>query len=109
MSEEEDLKLMEKEIKVFEPPMCCPSGVCGPAPDRELVDFNVLIKQVEEEGYVVKRFMLTRDAAEFKKEEQVMALVQNEQLEALPITVIKSKIIKKSNYPTYDEIVNAIY
>ena len=87
--------------------MCCPSGMCGPAPDESVVDFNGLIKRVEAEGYTVMRFMLAQDAAAFQAEAKIMRVLQDEQLEALPITMIGEKIIKKGAYPAYEEIVSA--
>jgi hypothetical protein len=98
---------MDKEIKVFEPAMCCPSGMCGPTPDKKVIDFNDLIKRVEAEGYTVKRFTITRDAAAFQSEAQVMAVIKDEQSEALPITTLGGEIIKKGGYPTYEEIVGS--
>lgn len=98
---------MEKQIRVFEPAMCCSSGLCGPAPDQSVIDFNALIEKVEAQGYTVERFMITRDAAAFQAEPRVIDLLNKEQLDALPITMIGKKIIREGAYPTYEEIVAA--
>lgn len=28
------------KIEFFEPPMCCPTGLCGPSPDEKIVKLN---------------------------------------------------------------------
>lgn len=96
---------MNKTIKVFEPPMCCSSGMCGPSTDDKVVAFNDLLEKLKNNDYHVERYMLTRDTEAFQNETQVIAILQDEQLEALPITMIDGKIIKKGAYPTYDDIV----
>lgn len=95
---------MKAKIKIFEPPMCCPTGMCGPTVDEKLVAFNDLIEKLKKDGFVVERYMLTNDAAAFQSEAQVVAVLKDEQLEALPITLIDGKLIKRGAYPTLEEI-----
>ncbi len=97
---------MSKEIKVFEPPMCCSSGMCGPVPDESVVNFNALTKKIEADGHKIKRFTLNQGAADFEAETQVMAVLEDEQLKALPMTVINGRIMKKGAYPTHEEILS---
>lgn len=99
---------MAVEVRIFDPPMCCSSGMCGPAVDESLVNFNSLVDRLKKEGYIVNRYMLTSDSDKFTSEPEVMALLQEEQMEALPLTMIAGKIIKKGDYPTYDEITNGL-
>lgn len=96
---------MNKTIKVFEPQMCCSSGVCGPSTDDKVVAFNDLIDKLKKDNYNVERYMLTRDINAFQSEAQVMAALKDEQLEALPITMIDEKIVKKGEYPTIEDII----
>lgn len=84
--------------------MCCSSGMCGPTTDDKVVAFNDLIDRLKKSNYNVERYMLTRDTEAFQKETQVMTILQDEQLEALPLTIIDGKVIKKGEYPTYDDI-----
>lgn len=99
--------MTKTEIKIFEPPMCCSTGMCGPTIDEKLVAFNDLMAKLKKESYVVERYMLTTDADAFQSEEQVMAIVKDEQLEGLPITMVGGKVLRKGSYPTYEEIVGA--
>lgn len=93
-------------VKVFEPPMCCPTGICGPTIDGKLADFNDLIERLKKENYVIERYSLTQNPDAFQNEEQVMAIIKDEQVEALPISVIDGEIIKKGAYPTDEDIKN---
>lgn len=100
--------MTKTEIKVFEPPMCCSTGMCGPTINEEVVAFNGLLEKLKKESYEVERYMLSSDTAAFQNEEQVMAIVKDEQLEGLPITMVGGKVLKKGAYPTYEEIMGAI-
>lgn len=97
---------MKTVVKVYEPPMCCPTGLCGPTVDRNLADFNDLIERLKQENYVIERYSLTQNPDAFQRDEQVMAIIKDEQVEALPISVIDGKIIKKGAYPTDEDIKN---
>jgi len=33
----------KKVVEFFDPPMCCPSGLCGPTLDQTLLDVNEMI------------------------------------------------------------------
>jgi len=95
---------MTIKAKVFEPAMCCSSGLCGPSVDEDVVAFNQTIERIKSEGHEIERFMITQDSAEFQKEDAITAILKEEQLEALPITMVNGRVIKKGAYPTYEEI-----
>ena len=52
-------------LEVFEPAMCCPTGVCGIDVDPVLVQFNADLKALEASGVTVSRHSLSHDAAAF--------------------------------------------
>jgi hypothetical protein len=37
------------EIEFFDPPMCCPTGLCGPTIDQELLDVSEMIRSITSE------------------------------------------------------------
>lgn len=39
-----------RKIEIFEPVMCCSTGVCGPGVDKELLRVATFINQLEGEG-----------------------------------------------------------
>jgi len=54
-----------KKIKIFDPAMCCDTGVCGPAIDPELLRMASLINVLKEKGIDIKRYGLANEPQEF--------------------------------------------
>ena len=94
---------MTKKIFVYDPPMCCSSGVCGPNPDPVLIEFQNTIDKLKAEGIEIERYIITQSPEKFKENTQVMELIQKEQLKVLPITIYNDKVVLKGKYPTYEE------
>jgi len=95
---------MAKEIILYEPTLCCSSGVCGPNPDQALVALQDTLDKVIECGNVVERFQITTHPRKFTGNAEVMKLMQQKQLEALPITSVDGKIIKVGSYPSLADL-----
>lgn len=91
-------------IEFFDPPMCCPSGLCGPVLDQLLLDINEMILTLEAEGFPVTRYQMTSSPQAFLSNPEVMRLVREQQMAALPITVVHGKVIKVGDYPTLTDI-----
>ena len=91
-------------IEFFDPPMCCPTGLCGPVLDQTLLDINEMILAFQNLGFTVKRYQMTSDPNAFLSNETVMQLVRQKQMSALPITFVDGTLIKTSSYPTKKEI-----
>ena len=92
------------KIKIFDPPLCCPTGICGPTVDQTLNDVNEMIAFLQKEGIQVERYQMTSHPHSFLNNTEVMKLVQEKQMAALPITVIYNQVIKTGSYPTIEEI-----
>lgn len=84
--------------------MCCPTGLCGPTLDQALLDLNEMILKLQSEGLRVERYQMTTNPNAFLANAEVMQLVREKQMEALPITVVHGKVIKVGAYPTLAEI-----
>lgn len=104
--EKQNLKTIEKIVKIefFDPPLCCPTGICGPTVDQSLIDCNEMIASLQKEGIQVERYQMTSHPHAFLDNLEVMKLVQEKQMSALPITVISNKIFRTGSYPTIEEI-----
>lgn len=92
------------DVEFFDPPMCCPTGLCGPALDQTLLDINDMILALQRDHLRVERYQMTSNPNAFLGNAEVMKLVREKQMEALPIIVVRSKIIKVGAYPSADEI-----
>jgi hypothetical protein len=92
------------DIEFFDPPLCCPTGLCGPTLDQTLMDVNEMILNLQAEGISIERYQLTSHPQAFLNNAEVMSLVRERQMAALPITVVYGKVIKAGSYPTLTEI-----
>ena len=92
------------DIEIFDPPLCCPTGLCGPVLDTTLVDLADAVSTLMAEGHTVVRHMMTGDPQAFMRNKTVYELIKARQLEALPITVVRGQVVKTSAYPSLDEL-----
>ncbi|RME74856.1 MAG: arsenical resistance operon transcriptional repressor ArsD [Chloroflexi bacterium] len=95
-------------VEIFDPPMCCPTGLCGPTLDQTLLDVNEMVLALKAQGVQVERYQMTSHPQKFTANPDVMRLVQEKQLDALPITVVQGQVIKVGAYPTLAEITAAL-
>jgi len=91
-------------VEFFDPPMCCPTGLCGPTLDQSLLDVSDMILTLETEGLKVERYQMTSHPQAFLSNPAVMQLVREKQMAALPISVVRGQVVKVGAYPTLAEI-----
>jgi len=91
-------------VELFDPPLCCPTGICGPTLDQTLVDVNQMIFDLQSQGVSIARYQMTSNPNAFLRNEGVMRLVRERQMDALPITVVKGMVVKVGAYPTLEEV-----
>jgi Arsenical resistance operon protein ArsD len=97
-------QLAASPVQIFDPPMCCPTGLCGPTLDQTLLDVNEMILALQSQGIRVERYQMTSHPQAFLNNPEVMKLVREQQMAALPITTVNGRVIKIGAYPTLDEI-----
>jgi hypothetical protein len=95
---------MSKKITLYEPVMCCSSGVCGPNPDQALIALQDTLDKARESGIETERFTITSHPKKFQENPEVLKLMKEQMLEALPITAVDGQIIKVGSYPTFEEL-----
>lgn len=95
-------------IELFDPPMCCPTGLCGPSLDQTLLNVSEMIMAVQAEGTTVERYQMTSHPQKFMQNNDVMRLVREQQMAALPITAVHGQVIKTGAYPTLEELRTAL-
>ncbi len=92
------------DIEIFDPPLCCPTGLCGPVLDATLVDLSEAIFAIESDGRTVARHQMAAEPQAFMRNAEVYRLIRERQLEVLPITVVRGRIVKTDTYPSVDEL-----
>ncbi|WP_370568225.1 arsenite efflux transporter metallochaperone ArsD [Methylacidimicrobium sp. AP8] len=71
-------------IEIFEPPLCCPTGVCGAEVDQALVDFAADVEWAKHKGMTIRRWNLLRQPLAFAENPKVKAFLERSGQEALP-------------------------
>lgn len=89
-----------KVLKVYEPAMCCSSGVCGPSVDARLVAFaGALNAAAAHGGVVVERFNLAQQPQAFVDNQQAKAHLTELGQEKLPFIYLNDKLVFSGDYP----------
>ncbi len=92
-----------KLIQVYDPPMCCSTGVCGPDVDPILPRVAGLLSQLSGMGVKVERHNLAQQPLAFVQNPAVKALLDAEGPDALPALFVDGKLIFKGRYPEQAE------
>ncbi len=87
------------KLSVYDPPMCCSSGVCGPDADDELAQFAAALDWLRKWGIEVERYDLGHQPGEFATNTLVKSLLESDGMECLPLVVIDGEVFKKGGYP----------
>ena len=86
-------------LEVYDPPMCCDTGVCGPFVDTALVHFAADIDWLMGKGIKVDRYNLTRQPDAFVGNKLLVEAMKKEGTECLPIIIADGKIVSQGSYP----------
>lgn len=92
-----------KTIQVYDPPMCCSTGICGTDIDPDLVNFAAMLSQLGTHGIKIERYNLGQQPMAFVQNPAVKAFLDNEGAEALPLIFWDGEVHLKGRYPTKDE------
>ena len=95
-------------IEVFDPAMCCPTGVCGPSVDPEVLRIAGLLEALAGAGYDVTRHSLSSEPQAFVQNAEVAAILKEKGVGALPITFVDGALLRSGAYPSNDELGDAL-
>lgn len=93
-----------KKMFIYEPAMCCPTGLCGVSVDPELLRISTIQSNLKNNGIEVVRFNLSNSPLEFMKNVEVNKLLNEGGMDVLPITVVDGEIVKVGAYPSNEEL-----
>ncbi|EPS48819.1 arsenical resistance operon repressor ArsD [Clostridium botulinum A1 str. CFSAN002368] len=88
---------------IFDPAMCCSTGVCGPSVNPELLRVATTINRLKNNGILVERYNLTSNPQIFVDNKKINEILNKEGVEILPVTMIDGIIVKTKAYPTNKE------
>lgn len=93
-----------KKVQVFDPALCCSSGVCGTDIDQKLVDFSANVEWAKQNGLTIERFNLAQQPMAFADNAAVKGLLERSGEAALPITLVDGEVAFAGRYPTRDDL-----
>ena len=96
------------KLTIFEPSMCCDTGLCGVGVDPELLRISTTINTLKKQGIEVERYNLSSAPNAFVQNIQIKEILNKEGIKVLPVTMVNDKIIKKSSYPTNEELMSLL-
>lgn len=95
---------MHKSIQIFDPAMCCSSGVCGTDIDPQLVSFSADVDWAKKNGAVIERFNLAQQPMDFANKQVVRDFLERSGEDALPLTLLDGEFVLAGRYPRRTEL-----
>ena len=96
------------KVEIYDPAMCCSSGLCGPTLNPVLVKMNDAILALKKQGVEVERFNLAQQPKEFMTNKNIADLLHNNGKKILPVIFVNGEVFRTSEYPAYEELCNAL-
>jgi hypothetical protein len=98
-----------KTLRIYDPAMCCSSGVCGPSVDPVLAQFAGTLQFIGKQGGVnVERYNLGQQPQAFVANERVKSLLAEGGHQQLPFIFIDDELVFSARYPTRGELLQAL-
>jgi len=91
-------------IRVYEPALCCNTGVCGPDVDQDLVTFTADLGALKDLGVDIERHNLANDPNAFATNDTVRAFLQVAGSEGLPLTTVDGVTVMTGCYPAREQL-----
>ncbi len=91
-------------IQIFDPALCCSTGVCGVEVDQALVSFATDVDWAKQNGAQIERFNLAQEPLTFAENQTVKAFLQRSGAEALPLILVDGEMALAGRYPNRIEL-----
>ena len=85
-----------KFIQVFDPAMCCNTGVFGLDVDQQQVDFSAELDWAKQQGVEVQCFNLSQQPMEFANNQVVREVLERTGEETLPLILVEGEVALSS-------------
>ncbi|MCO5092266.1 arsenite efflux transporter metallochaperone ArsD [Bosea sp. (in: a-proteobacteria)] len=91
-------------IQIFDPALCCSTGVCGVEVDQNLVSFAADVDWAKQNGAQVERFNLAQQPLAFADNPTVKGFLERSGQEALPLVLVDGEVALAGRYPNRNEL-----
>ena len=97
-----------KKMCIYEPALCCETGLCGVNVDPELLRISTALNTLKNEGVVIERYNLNNAPMEVVKSSIVNQYVNEKGVDGLPVVTVDGEIVLAGRYPANDEILTLL-
>lgn len=91
-------------IKVYDPALCCSTGVCGVDVDQQLVTFAADVDWAKQQGAQIERFNLAQQPLAFAESAVVRGFLERSGAESLPLILVDGEVALAGRYPKRSEL-----
>lgn len=91
-------------ITIFDPAMCCSTGICGAEVDQNLVNFAADLDWLDSKGIKVTRINLSQEPAEFAANDIVKSVLEKSGVDGLPVVLFGGQMHSTGRYPARAEL-----
>ncbi len=92
------------KVTVYDPAMCCSTGICGAEVDQNLVNMAADLDWLKSNGVEVTRINLSQEPTKFAENEIVKAVLEKSGVEGLPVIIINDNMHSSGRYPARAEL-----
>lgn len=96
--------LFMRNMEIYDPAMCCSTGVCGPGVNPELIRISIAVNNLNKKGFTVTRYNLANEPAAFVANPLVEQLLSDKGPDVMPIVIVDGQVVKERNYPSNEEL-----
>jgi hypothetical protein len=96
------------KLEVFDPAMCCSTGVCGPSVDPALPRFAADLEWLQAQGVVIERFNLSQEPAAFVARPAIREALSVQGNACLPLILVNNQIASRGEYLTRDALARLV-
>ncbi|MDF2588640.1 MAG: Arsenical resistance operon trans-acting repressor ArsD [Anaerocolumna sp.] len=97
-----------KRMQIFEPAMCCSTGLCGVSVDPELLRISTVLNRLENKGVKVERYNLSSNPQEFVSNKTINDFLKEKGVDALPAAIVDDEVVITGRYPSNEEFVQIL-
>lgn len=93
------------KIQIYDKPMCCSTGICGPEVDPVLPRFAADLDWMKSQGHNIERFNLAQQPTAFANNETVKGVLATEGMDCLPLILVDGRVVSRAAYPERERLV----
>lgn len=95
-------------LRVYDPALCCETGVCGPEVDPALPRFAADLDWLKKRGVAVRRYNLVQEPTEFAANPVVRRALQGHGSVSLPLVLWADEVVATGSYPDREALIQIV-